>query len=72
MNTELLKELKALALELSSHDGGLYHYGDEDDVGLRACCDVLSYRPHAPDCIHSRTLNVINKVILNCPSKKES
>ena len=27
----------------------IYH-GDDDEVGMRACCDVRSYDPHKPDC----------------------
>lgn len=41
------KALKAVV----EADGGMARYmSEDDDIGFRACCDVISYKPHEEDC----------------------
>ncbi len=49
LNTKLtnLREAATLALE---SDGGVRYDHEEDEVGVRACCYEVSYKPHAADC----------------------
>lgn len=46
IEAELLAAAKAAVVD----DGGLRYEGDDDDCGSHACCLVVSYKPHAPDC----------------------
>jgi hypothetical protein len=45
-------ELIAAAQAALEDDGGTKYDGDGewDSVGLRSCCNVLSYKPHAAGC----------------------
>ena len=39
------------AADVVSSDGGMDRYDhEEDEVGCRSCCGVVSYRPHESDC----------------------
>lgn len=42
--------LKKAAQAAYDTDGGTAYVHDDDEIGCHACCDVLSYRPHADDC----------------------
>lgn len=46
----VLQAIEALRLVVRE-DGGLDRYDSEDDeIGCRSCCNVLSYKPHEEDC----------------------
>lgn len=54
---ELLREARAAIVAMAAvlqeavdADGGTFYADDDDDVGSRACCRVLSYKEHASDC----------------------
>lgn len=56
--TQETREARPLVLELlelakkavdETEDSTKYDH-DEDEVGCRACCGEISYRPHARDC----------------------
>ena len=50
MKTELENAKKLLQEVLNELD--LTTYCDEDDeIGRRSCCDVISYKPHEKNCI---------------------
>lgn len=40
---------KAAKAALES-DGGIHYEIEEDEIGTRSCCYVLSYKDHKPDC----------------------
>ena len=42
--------LVAAARAAEQADGGIRYEHEEDDIGRRACCYVLSYKDHEPDC----------------------
>lgn len=42
--------LVAAARAAEQADGGLRYEHEEDEIGSRACCHVLSYKDHEPDC----------------------
>lgn len=42
--------LIAAARAAEQADGGVRYEHEEDDIGRRACCYVLSYKDHEPDC----------------------
>ena len=43
-------ELLAAAREAEQDDGGTRYDSEDDEIGTRACCYVLSYEDHEPDC----------------------
>lgn len=57
-----LQELLAAAKEAVESEGGLRYEDNEDDVGSRACCYVLSYRPHREDCWVPRLQAALNRM----------
>lgn len=52
MSNETMSAADVLSMldDAVMHDGGTCYSGDEDEIGCRACCNVLSYEPHAADC----------------------
>jgi len=47
---ELVEAANAVAEEHFGVLDGTKHDGDDDEVGARVCCGVISYKDHAPDC----------------------
>lgn len=43
-------KLVQAARKVVEWDGGTRYEGDDDEVGIRACCLVVSYESHAQDC----------------------
>lgn len=59
---ELIEATKAVADE---HFGPLAHtdyYDEDDEVGTRVCCGVLSYKPHTAVCPAVRLRAALAKV----------
>jgi hypothetical protein len=54
MNPKALIEqnmkLRVVLQDAVLSDGGVSYDGPEDEVGHRACCGVVSYKPHEKDC----------------------
>lgn len=46
--------LLTLLKDIVGSDGGTSYQSDEDTIGTRACCHVLSWKPHLPDCYVAR------------------
>jgi len=50
MSKELLQQaLNTLKLSVE-YDGGVTYFDDGDEIGMRKCCDVISYKEHHKDC----------------------
>jgi len=50
MSKELLQQaLNTLKLSVEN-DGGVAYFYDGDEIGMRKCCDVISYKKHHKDC----------------------
>lgn len=47
---ELLEASADIADEHMGLAATCKYFGEDDEVGVRACCDVVSYEPHAKDC----------------------
>ncbi len=43
-------ELRKLLGKAIEFDGGVEHDGDDDEIGRRSCCRVISYKPHETGC----------------------
>lgn len=63
MDNKLLTKAQAALNGLADHNGGLQYEGPDDDVGTRACCYVLSYKPHASDCPHQTAVKAFTDLI---------
>ena len=42
--------MKALRAVVEADGGCDRYYSEDDEIGFRACCDVISYKPHEEDC----------------------
>lgn len=49
--TARIKQLESALKAVVDADGGLDRYDhEEDEVGCRSCCGVVSYKEHEADC----------------------
>lgn len=47
----VMDDVRAALRSVVEADGGCdRYYSEDDDIGFRACCDVISYKPHEEDC----------------------
>lgn len=56
------KGWKAL-LDLTVFDGGVSHSDEEDEIGFRTCCHVLSYHDHSSDCDFNNALTTFRQIL---------
>lgn len=64
MGTIILQDnLEYCIRELEIHDGGTTYHGDNDDCGIRACCHVVSYEPHASHCTHVKIVETLKRTL---------
>lgn len=47
---ELVEVAREVADEYMGMAAACQYHHDEDEVGTRVCCGVVSYEPHAADC----------------------
>lgn len=59
--TTKTEEQLAEALVLCIEEGGekIDYHSEEDEIGTRACCNVMSYKNHAPDCWVTKSLEAL-------------
>jgi hypothetical protein len=43
---------------------------EQDDIGRRACCDVLSYKPHSESCKAKQAITAIKQAIKELESQE--
>ena len=52
------------ALEaLESFADGVYYEDEEDSIGRRFCCDVLSYKPHQENCAAAASATALRQAL---------
>lgn len=56
---EAIKIIRDLDDEMS---GKLIYHSDEDEVGFRSCCDVLSYEAHDENCPYARAKKLLSSL----------
>jgi len=60
----MTQEVLKLALEALEDFVDVIKYDNEqDDIGRRACCDVLSYNPHSESCKAKQAITAIKEAI---------
>lgn len=58
---ELLQAAKDVADEHFGAVAAIRYFGEDDEIGERVCCGVLSYEPHAADCQAVRLRSALAK-----------
>lgn len=48
--TTVVAALLKICADAVEDDGGTSYNGEEDEIGTRVCCGVLTYEPHVSDC----------------------
>lgn len=62
--TDLHTEAMKLALEALEDFADVIKYDNEqDDIGARVCCDVLSYNPHTKDCKAVKAITALREAL---------
>ena len=67
-----MKETLKLALEAAEDFADVIKYdNEEDDIGSKACCGVLSYNPHSESCKAKQAITAI-KAALAQPAQERN
>ena len=73
MTTNLHDKMLAaidLALEaLEDFEDVIRYDNEQDDIGARVCCDVLSYNPHTKDCKALKAITALREALAEQPAQ---
>jgi hypothetical protein len=65
------KEAMKLALEaLEDFEDAIRYDNEQDDIGARVCCDVLSYNPHTKDCKAVKAITALREALAAQPAQQ--
>ena len=65
-----MKEALKLALEALEDFADVIKYDNEqDDIGSKACCGVLSYHPHSESCKAKQAITTIKAALAQPPQR---
>ena len=66
------KEAMKLALDaLEDFEDAIRYDNEQDDIGARVCCDVLSYNPHTKDCKAVKAITALREALAEQPAQQE-
>ncbi len=66
------KEAMKLALDaLEDFEDAIRYDNEQDDIGARVCCDVLSYNPHTKDCKALKAITALREALVEQPAKQD-
>jgi hypothetical protein len=65
----LLRTAARKALEaLEDFEDAIRYDNEQDDIGARVCCGVLSYNPHAKDCKAVKAITALREALAEQPA----
>jgi hypothetical protein len=68
--TNMIEQMKQWLEALEDFVDVIKYDNEQDDIGRRACCDVLSYNPHREDCKAKQAITAIKEAIAELESQE--
>jgi hypothetical protein len=66
----MIEVLKQMTEALEDFVDVIKYDNEQDDIGRRACCDVLSYNPHREDCKAIKSIASLRQAIAELESQE--
>ena len=66
----MIEVLKQMTEALEDFVDVIAYDNEQDDIGRRACCDVLSYNPHSESCKAIKSIASLRQAIAELESQK--
>jgi hypothetical protein len=68
----MIEVLKQMTEALEDFVDVIAYDNEQDDIGRRACCDVLSYNPHREDCKAIKSIASLRQAIAELESQEQN